>query len=157
MTRESPVGRGIESTSYHGTNVVSCKFVTRITQTPLVGAYLPPSTLEHLPDLEEALKRFKDPITLGDLNMDLDKARILWSQQMADLLSEYSLTDLVHHFRQCCMLRNLNTWSRVWQGTVLRSRCDYIICIDQCLFNLIGIRDMRNLLSDHLTLRAQLL
>ena len=137
--------------------MVICNIITGLIRTPLVSVYFPPSTLNDLLYLEEALKRFKDPITLGDLNMDLDKARILWSQQMADLLSEYSLTDLVHHSRQCCMLRNLNTWSRVWQGTVLRSRCDYIICIDQCLFNLIGIRDMRNLLSDHLTLRAQLL
>ena len=63
-----PVGWGIESTRYHRMNVVGCKIVTRLTQTPLVGAYLPPSTLEHLPNLEEALRRSRDPIVYRDLN-----------------------------------------------------------------------------------------
>ena len=55
VTRESPVGWGVESTCYHGPNVVRSKIVTVLTQTPLVRAYLPPSTLEQLPELEEAL------------------------------------------------------------------------------------------------------
>ena len=49
VTREWPDGWGIESTRFHGPNVVSCEIVTGPTQTPLVGAYFPPSTLEHLP------------------------------------------------------------------------------------------------------------
>ena len=44
--------------------------------------------LEHLLALEEALKRFKEPIFLGYLNVDLDNARILQSQKVADLLAE---------------------------------------------------------------------
>ena len=48
VTKERPVGWGIESTFYHGMNEVSCKLVTGITWTPLVGVYLNPSTLEHL-------------------------------------------------------------------------------------------------------------
>ena len=44
--------------------------------------------LEHLPDLEEALQPFSDPIVLGDLNMDLEEMRILWSQRVSDLLAE---------------------------------------------------------------------
>ena len=44
--------------------------------------------LEHLPDLEEALQHFRDPIVPGDLNVDLDEARILWSQRVSDLLAE---------------------------------------------------------------------
>ena len=55
VMRERPVGWGIESMHYHGTNVVSCKIVTGLTRTLIVGAYLPPSTLEQLPELEEAL------------------------------------------------------------------------------------------------------
>ena len=65
---------------YHRPNVVSCEIVTRLTRTPLVRAYLPPLTLEHLPGLEEYLQRFRDPIILGDLNVDLDKARSSRSQ-----------------------------------------------------------------------------
>ena len=64
---------------YHRLNVVSCEIVTRTTWNPLVGAYLPHLTLEHLPDLEESLQRFKDPIVLGDFNVYLDKERSSWS------------------------------------------------------------------------------
>ena len=75
--------------------------------------------MEHLPDIEDSMKRFKDPIVLGELNMDLDRARSLRSQRVMDLLVEYGLIYLVRHFQQHCRLLNLNTWSQVWQGTVL--------------------------------------
>ena len=86
VTRERPVGWGIESLRYHGPNLVSCELVTGHIITPLVGAYISLSTLKHLPFLEEALKRFKDPIVLGYLNVDLNKARSLRRQQVAALL-----------------------------------------------------------------------
>ena len=54
--------------------------------------------LEHLPDLEESLKRFKDPIAIGDLNVHFDEARSLRIQQVADLLTEYDIIDLIRHF-----------------------------------------------------------
>ena len=57
--------------------MVSCDVSTGIKRTPLVGAYLPSSTLEHLPDLEEVLTRFKDqdPVVLGDLNNDIGQSQ----------------------------------------------------------------------------------
>ena len=122
MTMERPVGWGIESTRYHSPNVVSCETVTGNTQTPLVVLYLPLLTLEKLPDLEEALQRFRDPIVLRDLNVDLDKARSPQSQQVADLLAKYGLIDLVRHFCQCRRFWVQKNWSQVWQGTVLRLR-----------------------------------
>ena len=108
-----PIGWEIYSTRYHRPNVVNCKFVTGITQTPPIGVYLSLSILEHLQDLEEAQKRFKGPIFLGDLNVDLDEARGPRSQQVTDILAEYGLIDLVHHFRQIRRFRNLKTWSQV--------------------------------------------
>ena len=57
---------------YPGPNVVSCEVVTRLTWTPLIDAYLPLLTLEHLPDLEDFLQFFIDPIVIRDLNMDLN-------------------------------------------------------------------------------------
>ena len=59
VTRERSVGWGIDSTRYHEPNVVRWELVTELIRTPLFYAYLPPSTFEHLPDLEESLKRFK--------------------------------------------------------------------------------------------------
>ena len=67
--------------------MVSCELVNGLAWTPLVGAYLPPSTMEHLPDQEEDLKHFRDPIVLRDLNVDLNKARSPWSQRLLDLLA----------------------------------------------------------------------
>ena len=51
--------------------------------------------LEHLPELEEDLQRFRDLIVLGDLNVDLEKPRSSRSQRIPDLLAEYGLIDLV--------------------------------------------------------------
>ena len=75
--------------------MVSCEIITRLTQTPLVGAYLPPSTLEHLPDLEEVLQRFRGPIVLGGYNVDLDEVKSLRRQRVSDLFAEYGVIDLV--------------------------------------------------------------
>ena len=54
----------VKSTHFHGPNRVSCNIVAGGKRTPLLGAYLSPSTLEHLPDLEEDLTQFQeqDPI-----------------------------------------------------------------------------------------------
>ena len=55
---------------FRGTNVVSCELVSGDQQKPPFGAYLSPSTLDHLPDLEEVLNRFlgRFHIVLGDIN-----------------------------------------------------------------------------------------
>ena len=111
MTRERTSRWGIESTRFHGPNVVSCKIVTGTTRNPLVGAHLPPLTLEHLSGVEEELQQFKGwyPIVLGDLNVGLDDAQSLRSQRVADLLTEYSLIDLVRNFRQHRRFLDLKT------------------------------------------------
>ena len=79
MTREQPNGWGIESTRFQGLNVVSFEIVTSHTRIPLIGVYLIPSILEHLPYFKEELQSFKglEPIGVGDLNVDLDESRIL--------------------------------------------------------------------------------
>ena len=73
---------GIESTHFHGPNVVRCNILTRRIQTPLIGAYLSPLACDKLLDLKEALQIFKgvEPILLGDLNVDLDAVQSLHIQ-----------------------------------------------------------------------------
>ena len=73
VSQARPNGWGIECTRFQRQNVVGCKIVTRHTRTPLVGAYLPPSTLGHLSDIEVAPQIFKGlyPIVPEDLNLDL--------------------------------------------------------------------------------------
>ena len=47
-------GWSIDSTRFYGPNVVRCEVVAG-KRTSLIRAYFPPSSLEHLPDLAEAL------------------------------------------------------------------------------------------------------
>ena len=56
--------------------------------------------LAHIPDLEEALERFRgqNPILMGDLSVDLDEAQNPRSQFIANLLMEFYLIDLMHNF-----------------------------------------------------------
>ena len=63
-------------TRFHGTIMVICEVVDGSKRNLLISAYLYPSTLEHLTDLEEALPRFRDqdPIMLGDLNDNIGQS-----------------------------------------------------------------------------------
>ena len=76
LKRKRPVGWGIDSTRYNGTNMVSCKIVTGLTNSLLINVYLHFLTLEHLADLKEALQIFRDPVVLGDQNLELNEERI---------------------------------------------------------------------------------
>ena len=51
VSQDRPNTWDIESTHFHRPNVVSCKIVTGGKHTLLINMCLPPSTLEHLPDL----------------------------------------------------------------------------------------------------------
>ena len=70
--------------------MVSCEIITGRICTPLVGAYLPPSMLNHLIYIKDALCRFQvlDAIVLGDLSIDLDDVQSPQSQLMEDLLTK---------------------------------------------------------------------
>ena len=49
--------------------MVRCKIVSTYQRTHLIGSYIPPSTLDHLPDLEEVVNHFpgRHPVVLEDL------------------------------------------------------------------------------------------
>ena len=55
---ERPEGWDIASMQFHVPNLASYKIISGIQRTPLIGVYLPPTTLYHLHDLEEALNHF---------------------------------------------------------------------------------------------------
>ena len=90
---------------------VSCKVITNRKQTPIIGKYLPTSTLEHVPDFEDSMKRFQAqyPIVLGEMSVNIDKYQKPCSQQVADLLMDFCLMDLLHHFWQQWLLRHMKT------------------------------------------------
>ena len=159
ITREDKEGWDVESTRFHGPNVVSCVVVSGSKRMPMIGVYLPPSTLDHLPDLEEAINRFpqQDPIIMGDLNADIHDLSTNRSQQVAAFLATFGLLDVLTHFKQRRPHRHNQTWRQVREGQVLRSRCDYILGTDRRLFESVGIRDPRHYSSDHLAVKARLL
>ena len=68
--------------------------------------------MEHLPDLEEALKRFpkRDPVILGDLNADIGRLRNPRDQQVADFLASLGLVDLLGHLCQHLCYHHIQTW-----------------------------------------------
>ena len=127
---------------------------------PLIGAYLPPSSLDHLPDLEAALASFNGALNvtvMGDLNADIHDLTHPRHQQVANLLANYGLLDLLNHFRQRRPFRHMKTWYQVREGVLLRSRCDYILGTDRRLFESVGLRDPQQYSTDHLMLRGRLL
>ena len=102
IMQDQPKGWSIELTPFHRMSVVICEIIAGVKRTPLIGAYLPPSTLEHLPGIEEALTRFRyqDPIATGDLNTDIFQSQNLCRHQVEDLLMEFGMVKLLHHFQQ---------------------------------------------------------
>ena len=80
--------------------VVICEVVIDRKKTPIVGTYLPPSTLGHLLDLDEALSCFRDQnsIMLGDISAGIGTLQNPRSQQVPDLMMEFRLMDLLNHF-----------------------------------------------------------
>ena len=65
-----------------------CEVVSGRKCTLLIGAYLPPSTLVHLPGLEEALTRFRyqDHIVLGDLNANIGQFQNPLSHNVSNMM-----------------------------------------------------------------------
>ena len=82
------------------------------------------------------MARFRDQksIVLGYLNVELDEAQNLRSQLVSDLLTEFGLINLMHHFRKRLRCHHLKTWNQVRQVTVSRAGCDYILGTNRRLF-----------------------
>ena len=76
VVRERPHGWSVELMRFRRTNVASYKVISGGKRNQLVEAYLLPSNLEHLTDLEKALDRFRDqyPIVLGGINSNIGQA-----------------------------------------------------------------------------------
>ena len=99
---------------FHVPNVVSCKIVSRKQRTPLIGAYLPPTTLDHLPNLEEMISCFsgREPIILVKLNTYVGLLGNPQDQQVEDFLVSFGLVELRGHFRRRLWFWYMQMW---WQ------------------------------------------
>lgn len=126
---------------------------------PIVGIYLPPSSLDSLPELEAALDRFpgQQPVVLGDLNVDLMKPTDPRSHDVAAVLASYGMEDMLPHFLQHSTFRHNKAWWQKRNGRIYRSRCDYVLGNNRRLFKPVSIRDPRHYSSDHYVLKGRLL
>jgi paraquat-inducible protein B len=149
----------IEAQKSHGPNVISCILVTGKRQQRIIGVYIPPGDTTTLAHISEASNRFPNQptILMGDLNMDLQtttpNAR---DTEIMAVLSTLGLDDMSNHFLQRKRFRSGNTWQMRRDGTILRSRCDYILGTDRRIFTYIAIKDpCYN--SDHLMVTGGIL
>ena len=154
-----PQGWRVEATRFHGMNLVSYKVGIDRKRTPIIGTYLLPSTLKHLPNLEDALVCLRDqyPILIGDLRANIVKPQNLHRQQVTDLLTDFGLVDLLHHFRKNWRYKHVHMWPWERQGRSMQSSSNYILGTGRHRFQMVGIRGVSNHLSYHLVLRARLL
>ena len=90
----------VESPRFHRPNLVSCEIVAGDQLIPLIKAYLPPSTLDLLPYLEEVLNKFlgRDSVILGDLNVEIGCLRNPQDQQATDFFASFGVEDLLDNF-----------------------------------------------------------
>jgi hypothetical protein len=133
ITRANPDGWSIKSTRFHGPNVLSCLIVAGGIQTPLIGAYFSPASLDSLPFFEDALSRFNgftNLVVLGDFNADVSDLTTPRNQTVSACFAAHGLFDLLPHFRQRKPFRHNKTWYQVTEGTLYRSRCDYVLGTD---------------------------
>ena len=109
--------------------------------------------------LEENLKRFQDQdyIVLGGLNNDIGQSQNPCIQKVSDMMIEFRLMGLIHHFQPLWRFHHMKTWYQVRQRRMLWARCDYILGTDWRQFKVAVIRDVRNYPSNCPTLQTRLL
>jgi hypothetical protein len=143
----------VESQRRHGPNVISFLITTGNRQYPVIGMYIPPKDTTTLAFISEASNRFagQPSILMGDINVDFrtNMPSSRDAEIMALLTTLGLLEDMSKHFIQRRRFRHGNTWSMERDGTILQSRCDYIMGIDRQIFQFIQTKDP-NYNSDHL-------
>ena len=116
---------------------------------PMVGAYIPPSKISTLVNIDQALNRFRgySPILMGDLNANLDQPTRARDLEIAAAVATAGLEDMLPHFRQRQPFGAGLTWGR--HGENATGGNDYILGADWQMFSNVGLCLPRNFASDH--------
>ena len=85
----------------------------------LIGAYLPMSTLDHVPGMEEELKRLLDgePVVLEELNADIGLLSNPRDQHVSDFLASFGSVDLLGNSQERPrggLVRQRDSVGRTW-------------------------------------------
>ena len=99
--RDSPYWQ-VESSVFHGPNVMSAMIVSGNSRYGIVGAYIPPTDTTTSIHIAAALGRFsrrRKVILVGDLNLNLNSIESARDMEIAKVLADAGLLDMHHHFK----------------------------------------------------------
>jgi hypothetical protein len=117
----------------------------------VVGAYIPPddtATLEYVSKALTDRPEGVDPILIGDLNANLADPGSEREHEIAATVAACGLEDMASHFRPRRPYREGYTWKMSRLGSLVTSRCDYLLGTDRRTFLNVCLKDPR-FDSDH--------
>jgi exonuclease III len=141
----------VESVKRFGSDVISFQLATGQKWYSCVGGYTPPNDESIIESICKAFDSFpKGPrILLGDLNVNLNNPRNDHGLQIATMVADLGLEDLISHLNQKCNYREKFTWWMRRGNSIIKAKCDYILGSDRGLFTKIAIHNPRHYSSDH--------
>ena len=130
-----------------GPNFIGFQLATGARRWYIVGVYFAPDNTETMERFIEAIRiqsRGAELLVVEDFNVDLatpegDKR----AEDIAITLATEGLEDMTRHFlpRDSRWCRDQRTWGVLRKGREVRSRTDYILGTDRCLFRNVAVRD----------------
>jgi exonuclease III len=146
----------VEEQKIWGPNVLSFQMVTGRDRYFVVGAYISPTDLTALADVDKAWKQCPKgckPMLLGDLNINLEYPRNERDVAVAEQIVEMDLTDMSRQFcqRRRRRIRGRWTWRQRRRGRWVSSQADYLLARegDRRRFRNVALRKPHNHDSDH--------
>ena len=144
----------VEAVEKVGPNIIGFQLMTGARRWYIVGVYLAPHSTKTIERVTKAIRsrpKRAELLVVGDFNADLGTPEgDRRAEAIATLLATEGLEDMARHFlpREIRWCRDQRTWGMIRKGREVRSRTDYILGTDSCLFRNVAVRDPRHN-SDH--------
>ena len=130
--RDSPYWQ-VESSIFHGPNVISAMVVSGNSRYGVVGTYyVSPNDATTSIHIAAPLDRFcrqRKVKLVGDLNLNLDSNELARDLEVVNVLADSRLLDMHHHFK--LYRQRQSTWYQKREGKIVQSRPDYFLYLDQ--------------------------
>jgi hypothetical protein len=142
----------VEAVKRNGPNVIGFQLVSDNRRYSCVGGYIPPNDMEAIGNIEAAFREAprNTIILLGDLNMDLVRPHNDRGMEIATMVANLGVEDIIQYFCQKQKHRKGSTWRMQRGDRWIKSRCDYILGTDKRIFKKISVKEPRHFYSDHL-------
>ena len=140
----------VEAVREYGPNVLSFEVATGARRWYIIGCYLSPNDAQTIERVVTALgdqPRGTALLVVGGLNTDLGAVENdRRGSEIAAEMTEAGVEDMTTHLlpRKRPWGRELRTWIMVREGSVVRSRTDYLLGTDRSLFRNVSVRDPRH-------------